>query len=265
MTHWSNALPNFLTYWGWVTHICISKWTIIGSDNGLLLGWHQAIIWTNAGILLIGLLGTNFSEILIEIHTFSFKKMHLNVSSAKWRPFCLGLNVLKYCGQCPFLLKNMGLSAGLEGAITQYCNKTLQWSHNGHDSVSNHQPYACLLNRLFRRRSKKTSKLPITGLCAGNSPGTGEFPAQIASYAENVSIWWRHHDITDNATEACSTLAAMCALEDALTHLPLVLHICFSELGQHWFRYGLSPILRQTTTRTNAGLLSFGDLGIMKF
>ena len=70
---------------------------------------------------------------------------------------------------------------------------SLQWRHNGRDSVSNHQPHDCLLNRLFRRRSKKTSKLRVTGLCAGNSPGTGEFPAQRASNAENVSIWWRHH------------------------------------------------------------------------
>ena len=65
-----------LTHWGWVTHIFISKLTGIASDNGLLPGWHQSIIWTNAGILLIGPLGTNFSEILIIIHTFSFKKMH---------------------------------------------------------------------------------------------------------------------------------------------------------------------------------------------
>ena len=71
--------------------------------------------------------------------------------------------------------------------------RTLQWRHNEHDSVSNHQPHDCLLNRLFRRRSKKTSKLRVTGLCVGNSPGTVEFPAQMASYAENVSIWWRHH------------------------------------------------------------------------
>ena len=69
----------------------------------------------------------------------------------------------------------------------------LQWRHNEHDSVLNHQPHDCLINRLFRRRSKKTPKLRVTGLCAGNSPGTGEFPAQMASYAENVSIWWRHH------------------------------------------------------------------------
>ena len=75
-------------------HICISKQTSIGSDNGLSPGQRQAIIWNNAGILLIGPLGTNFSEILIEILTFSIKKMRLKVSSAKRRPFCLGLNVL---------------------------------------------------------------------------------------------------------------------------------------------------------------------------
>ena len=68
-----------------------------------------------------------------------------------------------------------------------------QWRHIGCDSVSNHQPHDCLLNCLFRRRSKKISKLRVTGLCAGNSPGTGEFPAQMASNAENASIWWRHH------------------------------------------------------------------------
>ena len=85
-----------LTHWGRVTHICVSKLTIIGSDNGLSPGRRQAIIWTNTGILLIGPLGTNFSEILIEILIFSFKKMRLKVSSAKRRPFCLGLNVLTY-------------------------------------------------------------------------------------------------------------------------------------------------------------------------
>ena len=69
----------------------------------------------------------------------------------------------------------------------------LQWRHNGHDSVSNYQPHDCLLNRLSRRRSKKTSKLRVTGLCEGNSLVTDEFPTQMASNAENVSIWWRHH------------------------------------------------------------------------
>ena len=68
--------------------------TIIDPDNGLSPGRRQAIIWTNAGILLIGPLRTNFNEILIGIHAFTFKKMHLKMSSAKWRPFCLGLNVI---------------------------------------------------------------------------------------------------------------------------------------------------------------------------
>ena len=84
----------YLTHWGRVTHICVSKLTIIGSDNGLSPSRHQAIIWTNAGILLIRPSGTKFSEVLIEIDVFSFKKMHLKMSSAKCRPFCLGLNVL---------------------------------------------------------------------------------------------------------------------------------------------------------------------------
>ena len=84
-----------LTQWGRVTHICVSKLTIIASDNGLSPGRRQAIIWTNAGILLIEPLRTNFSEIWSKIHTFSFKKMHLKLSSATWRPFCLSLNVLR--------------------------------------------------------------------------------------------------------------------------------------------------------------------------
>ena len=79
-----------------MTHVCVGKQSIIGSDNGLSPGRRQAIIWTNAGILLIGPLGTNFSEISIKIQIFSFTKMRLKVSSTKWRPFCLGLNVLFY-------------------------------------------------------------------------------------------------------------------------------------------------------------------------
>ena len=70
---------------------------------------------------------------------------------------------------------------------------SLHWRQNGRDGVSNHQPQDCLLSRLFRRRPKKASKHRVTGLCEGNSPKTGELPAQRASNAENVSIWWRHH------------------------------------------------------------------------
>ena len=85
--------------------------------------------------------------------------------------------------------------------VSKLCTKTisavqskvhtspLQWRHNGHDDVSNHQPHDCLLNRLFRRRSKKTSKLRVLAFARGIHRG---FPAQMASNAENVSIWWRH-------------------------------------------------------------------------
>ena len=79
------------------TYICVSKIIIIGSDYGLSPGQHQAIIKTNAGILLTGPLGTNFSDILIRIQTYSFKKMHFKIPSAKWHPLCLGLNELGLC------------------------------------------------------------------------------------------------------------------------------------------------------------------------
>ena len=71
---------------------------------------------------------------------------------------------------------------------------TLQWRCNERDGVSNHQLHDCLLNRMFRCRSKKASKPSDTVLCEGNSPVTDEFPAQRASNVENVSIWWRHHE-----------------------------------------------------------------------
>ena len=71
---------------------------------------------------------------------------------------------------------------------------TLHWRHNGRDSVSNHQPHDCLLNCLFRRRSKKNTKAPRHWPLCGEFTGTGEFPAQMASNAENVSICWRHHE-----------------------------------------------------------------------
>ena len=85
---------------------------------------------------------------------------------------------------------------------------SLQWHHSGRNGISNHQPHDFLLDRLFRRRSKKTSKLCVIGLFAGNSPLTDDFPTQVASNAENVSIWRRHHDclfdftgwISDNIT-----------------------------------------------------------------
>ena len=93
------------------------------------------------------------------------------------------------------------LTVFLSRSFYDYCPRmdmisflSLQWYHDGRDSVSNQQPHDCLLNRSFRSRSKKTSKLRVTGLCAGNSPVAGEFPAQRARNAENAAIWWRHHN-----------------------------------------------------------------------
>ena len=88
--------------------------------------------------------------------------------------------------------------------------KPLQWRHNERDGVSNHQPRECLLKRLFRRGSKITSKLRVTGICQGNSPVTSEFPAQMATNAKKNSIWWRHHATTQhsNAQTMCLNLDA---------------------------------------------------------
>ena len=101
----TSLLVKHLTHWGRLTHICVGRPTIIGSDNGLSPGRRQAIIWTNDEMLLIGPLGTKFSELWISIQTFSFKKMHLKMSPAKWRLFCLGLNVLNgNCHDAPYCM-----------------------------------------------------------------------------------------------------------------------------------------------------------------
>ena len=89
---WVKMSALLLTHWGQVTHICVDKFAIIGSDNGLSPGRRQDIIWTSDSILLIALLGTNFNELLIEIHTFSFKKINLKLLAGKWWLFCFSLN-----------------------------------------------------------------------------------------------------------------------------------------------------------------------------
>ena len=118
-----------------MTHKCVGKLTIIGSDNGLSPGRRQANIWTNAGLLVIRHLGTNFSEILIGIQTFSFKKMHLKMSSAKWRPFfCLGLNVLKSQWM------DQIMACCLFGALPQYIDDALlnniSWNDLNRNSIT---------------------------------------------------------------------------------------------------------------------------------
>ena len=122
MCSWISTILR-LTHWSRVTHICVGNLTIIGSDNGFSPGWRQAIIWTNAGILSNG----PFSEILAEIVTFSFKEMNLKVSSAKWRPSWLCLNVLtllvlqpKYSGRTSAILWLLLLLASSPPPIPPY-------------------------------------------------------------------------------------------------------------------------------------------------
>ena len=87
---------------------------------------------------------------------------------------------------------NLLINPSMHSGSTRW-NKSLQWHHNDCDGVSNHQRLDYLLNRLFRHRSKKTSKLRITGICEGTPPVIGGYPSQTNSNTENVSIWWRHY------------------------------------------------------------------------
>ena len=135
-----------LTHWGRVMHIsiCVSKLTTIGSDNGLSPGRRQAIIWTNAGILLIGTLETNFSEIVSEIHAFSFTKMHLKMSFGTWRPFCVGLNVLTECSNAISsymsayeLLDIFNPPANCRNSQYETCPSKQNWPHYTQGMIDN--------------------------------------------------------------------------------------------------------------------------------
>ena len=137
---------NVLTHWGGVTYIYLSKQTSIGSDNGLLPDRRQTIIWTSARILLTGPSGTDFSEILIKTHTFSFKKMHLKMSSGKWLPFCLSLNVLNSVASShcyvvtPQKASSMQLSAflpyNIQGHVSVKVEEQMQQTHKNSFRIS---------------------------------------------------------------------------------------------------------------------------------
>ena len=125
--------------WGWVMLKYISKLTIIGSDNGLLPGHHQSIIWTSAGILLIGTLGTNFNESLIKIYIFSFKKMHFKLSWRNWWLFCLGLNVLSTMAASAELVTQLLIMA--PGVSSCQCVKTVKDSLQHMQWQQSHDPF----------------------------------------------------------------------------------------------------------------------------
>ena len=114
-------------------------------------------------------------------------KLHYQASAT-------GLNQISIFVLCIECMEKLSTSCILT-THKAFVVRTLQWRHNECDGASNHQRLHCLLKCWFRCWSKEASKFPVTGLCVGNSPVTGEFPAQRASNAESVSIWWRHHDM----------------------------------------------------------------------
>ena len=153
----------------------------------------------------------------------------MKILSAKWRPYCRGLNVLNGCQhtcnaifiQCDLIpwtvqekhrdeLSSIILHTWRPWSDSLYAgarSMALQWRHNEGYDVSNHRRLDCLLKRLLRHRSRKTWTLRVTGLCEGNSPVTGEFPSQRTSNAENVSI--------------TSTAALLALKQSMLTHCQL--------------------------------------------
>ena len=162
------------------------------------------------------LLLTHWSYVFLAL-TYQYKMWHVT-----WRPFFEILScTLTSCSNhgnllevrllilqspdfqmsCATLIEMIGYrrSSSCNGiGVVAFIYKALQWRHNERDGVSNHRRLDCLLNRLFRRWSKKQWKLRIIGLCERNPPVIGGFPSQRARNAENVSIWWRHHGILLN-------------------------------------------------------------------
>ena len=146
-------------------------------------------------------------------HTTSHRTI---VSTAMWSVFCCVLCCFDHINKVLLIQSdylpifyNVPISTYSAGdvCILIHIETTFQWRHSDPDGVPNH----CLLNRLFRQRWKKTSKHRATGFCAGNSPVTGEFPAQRASNAENDSIWWRHHETsTKDKQQSVTNLEQMC-------------------------------------------------------
>ena len=127
----SKTLRLSLTHWGRVTHIYVTKLIASGSDNGLSPARRQDIIWTNAGILLIEPLGTNSCEILTEIYTFSLNKIHLKMSSGKWWPFCLSLNVLTHWGRVTHVCVDKLTIIGSDNGLSPGRRQAIIWTNVG--------------------------------------------------------------------------------------------------------------------------------------
>ena len=133
--------------------------------------------------------------------------------------------------------------------------KSIQWRHDGCDGVSNYQRLDCLLNRLFGFRSKKTSKICVTGFCEGNSPVTSEFLSQRASNVENVSIWWRHHDSPNRTCQHGGQIIIAGCLRHSFCNL-------LSEYQAIiWTNAGI--LLTLTNTEVSVSIVTFGTFAVI--
>ena len=202
---WISGICLSFTHWGRVTHICVVDLTIIGSDNGLSPGRHQAIIWTNAGILLIGPLGTNFSEILIEIQTFSLKKIRLQMSSVKCCSFLLGLNVLIIITMAtgdPVIRSIWSISSYQQYFLPHDTRVISDIIYMASDNIKHYSDVTGTLRNLkllptwqcmpHLDQALGTSKLhiPLWGESTGD-----RFPSQRASNVERIAMSWPHHAV----------------------------------------------------------------------
>ena len=145
------------------THICASD--------------GQAIFWTIAGVLLTRTLETNFSEIISEMHTFSFKKIHLKMSSAKWRPFCLGLNVLTHwCLVTHICVRELG----------HICFRIVAYRHKANNLTKGD------LLRMFalreKKRKRKISNIGSVWKCRANCSNLNVLTPVLYWVAGNILL-----------------------------------------------------------------------------
>ena len=232
---------NKLTHWGRVTHICVGKLTTIGSDNVLSPGRRQAIIWTNDGILLFQTLGTNLSEILSEIHSFSFKKTHLKLSSAKWRLSRLGLNELSYLISGPRQLLHdtfLVITLPTDGIWVntmptkkspEPCVLLTPLPMDKMDAVLADDNFRCISFNENDRISIRISLKFVPRSSIYNKPALVQVMAWRWTGDKPFMITWTNADQVN-----WRIYAALGG--DSSTHHPLVPHRCVKELGQHRFR-----------------------------
>ena len=172
----------FFRYGHQLTQLCVKVWSKICTFKGTTKYGHTLLYFYVVSLGSVDIYFTSLEIYCLVLFCFVVVAFCYDITISEWVRV---INLPTF--------RVVSLVFGNRIAHDYPWDNPLQWRHKEHDGVSNHQPHDCLLNRLFRSRSKSTSNLRVTGLCVWNSPITGEFPAPMANNAENVSIWWRHH------------------------------------------------------------------------